>query len=833
MVLRVYLPVIWADQNIPYWLPTLPDIGHNLLPYCTYFQINNHYISIAFILVIIRYIFQRDIRLIVFRRWFFLQAVICNTIAVGSPSIEAFYIMFFIHTTCGDVLFSVHTITCMTQKIVSSGSSWFYPKLDSTGDPLSFYITTLLVWIFTIIGYLFIIATRFHYTVDVFLGFLLANLTWQIYHYYMTATVENKKRKLSKKSDESTQKKKKVHFSFDQSKNEIPKKMDFDTLSSSLKSRASEKLAQVAVAKRQARDKTDPTILSNVKLIKKQLKSKQKQMEHKKKKKHINIVQDKENTTFRQRLKERQKLRRGVLYDMADKSKKIWEILRRDETTNEVRVKLCGELMKLIEGNVKFLSMAHDTTRVLECLIQFGNEQQKNYIFEQVQKDLPTMSKSLYAHHVVMKFLNYGTDNQKSLIKKSLYGHVCKLARHSIGCRVLEYCYNDLCNSAERFQLVQEFYGREYAVLKTTDVKNIEELLATKAATGQRANVLEYMQENLMACIQKDLLSTSIVHRAMHEYIRNADEKGRTELVDAVKEKLIKMVHSRDGARVAIYCLWFGTNKDRKALIKSLKSFVVKIAKEEQGYPILWAIFDIVDDTKLVSKIILQELMSNFDDIISDSHGKKVLMYLIAPRNTKHLQYDLVQLMKTSDALNTSKKDSEIRQRELFEYCKSYFLEYFTSNTLATLKDGFQGFMMTEMIERLSPEDNLSSFYTSISTLLDNATVEPQAETNLIENQITHNVLRHLIIADGKRQKKQKHNQTLVSTLLSTISPDTLRTWILCNRGCFIFVMMLEHGQSDECKQIRSLLVPSAMDTLKRQSFAGAKVLVEKLLSSS
>jgi len=116
------------------------------------------------------------------------------------------------------------------------------------------------------------------------------------------------------------------------------------------------------------------------------------------------------------------------------------------------------------------------------------------------------------------------------------------------------------------------------------------------------------------------------------------------------------MIHSRDGARVAIYSLWYGTNKDRKLLIRSLKSFVVKIAKEEQGYPVLWTIFDIVDDTKLVSKIVLQELMSNFDEIINDPHGKKVLMYLIAPRNTKHLQYDLVQLMKTSDALNTSKK---------------------------------------------------------------------------------------------------------------------------------------------------------------------------------
>ncbi|CAF3188231.1 unnamed protein product [Rotaria sp. Silwood2] len=425
------------------------------------------------------------------------------------------------------------------------------------------------------------------------------------------------------------------------------------------------------------------------------------------------------------------------------------------------------------------------------------------------------------------------TDNQKDLIKKSLYGHVCKLARHSIGCRVLEYCYNDICNSAERFQLVQEFYGREYAVLKTTDVKNIEELLANKTATGQRTNVLDYMQENLMACIQKDLLSASIIHRVMHEYLRNANEKGRTELIDAVKEKLIKMIHSRDGARVAIYCLWYGTNKDRKLLIKSLKSFVAKIAKEEQGYPVLWTIFDVIDDTKLVSKIILQELMSNFDEIINDSHGKKVLMYLIAPRNTKHLQYELIQLMKTSDSLNTSKKDPDVRQRELFEYCKSYFLEYFTANSLTTLKDGFRGFMMTEMIERLSPDDDLSSFYTSISTVLSTSSVEAQSETNFIEHQTAHNVLRHLIIADGKRQKKNKHDQTLVSTLLSSISPDKLRTWILCNRGCFIFVMMLEHGQPDECEQIRSLLVPSAIDTLKRQAFAGAKILVEKLLSSS
>ncbi|CAF1174936.1 unnamed protein product [Adineta steineri] len=230
---------VWADRNSPGWIPALPDIGHRLLPYWTYFQINNYYLLTSFVLVIIRYIFQRDIRLIVFRRWLFIQAILffmrsisiyvtslsvplpgCNTTATGSPPVEAFYIMFLIHETCGDVLFSGHTVTLTlcalawttyskgeeyypirwlwnkykknNQEIKRGKPGWFYPKLDANGDPLSFYLTTILVWICTIIGYLFIIATRFHYTVDVFLGFLLSQLTWKTYHYYIKTLAERR-----------------------------------------------------------------------------------------------------------------------------------------------------------------------------------------------------------------------------------------------------------------------------------------------------------------------------------------------------------------------------------------------------------------------------------------------------------------------------------------------------------------------------------------------------------------------------------------------------------------------------------------------------------------
>ena len=68
------------------------------------------------------------------------------------------------------------------------------------------------------------------------------------------------------------------------------------------------------------------------------------------------------------------------------------------------------------------------------------------------------------------------------------------------------------------------------------------------------------------------------------------------------------MAHSRDGAMAAMYCLWHGTAKDRKAIIKSFKTFIEKTCYEEFGHMVLMAIFDTVDDTKLVGKAVLGEL---------------------------------------------------------------------------------------------------------------------------------------------------------------------------------------------------------------------------------
>ena len=41
-------------------------------------------------------------------------------------------------------------------------------------------------------------------------------------------------------------------------------------------------------------------------------------------------------------------------------------------------------------------------------------------------------------------------------------------------------------------------------------------------------------------------------------------------------------------------------------MIKSFKTFVTRICQEEYGHRVLLTLFDVVDDTKLVSKVIIE-----------------------------------------------------------------------------------------------------------------------------------------------------------------------------------------------------------------------------------
>ena len=86
------------------------------------------------------------------------------------------------------------------------------------------------------------------------------------------------------------------------------------------------------------------------------------------------------------------------------------------------------------------------------------------------------------------------------------------------------------------------------------------------------------------------------------------------------------MIHTPDGAKAGLHCLWFGTAKDRKLILKTLKEFLEKVATSEYGHLLILGAMDSVDDTVLVKKQLVLPLIKEIDKLIGDKGTQKPRM---------------------------------------------------------------------------------------------------------------------------------------------------------------------------------------------------------------
>ncbi|CAB1352230.1 unnamed protein product [Coregonus sp. 'balchen'] len=59
-------------------------------------------------------------------------------------------------------------------------------------------------------------------------------------------------------------------------------------------------------------------------------------------------------------------------------------MVRRKDCDKEKRIKLMKELQELVKGKIKTIAFAHDSTRVLQCFIRFGNDKQRQ-VFDELK----------------------------------------------------------------------------------------------------------------------------------------------------------------------------------------------------------------------------------------------------------------------------------------------------------------------------------------------------------------------------------------------------------------------------------------------------------------
>lgn len=89
-------------------------------------------------------------------------------------------------------------------------------------------------------------------------------------------------------------------------------------------------------------------------------------------------------------------------------AKKIWNQLRQKNNTKEEVRKMTEQLMELLRGKVHEIALQHDASRVVQALLQFGNNEERKEVMEELCKaSLFELAKNQYAHFVMLKSIKY------------------------------------------------------------------------------------------------------------------------------------------------------------------------------------------------------------------------------------------------------------------------------------------------------------------------------------------------------------------------------------------------------------------------------------------
>lgn len=398
--------------------------------------------------------------------------------------------------------------------------------------------------------------------------------------------------------------------------------------------------------------------------------------------------------------------------------KSLWEKLRVKKPTppKEVRERLTNEIWNLAQDIVLDLVMKHDASRVVQTLVKYSSKERREAIVKSLQGNYYQLATSSYGKYLLVKLLHYGSKDSRALIVNELHGKLRKLMRHKEGAYVVEDLYVLYSTNEQKQQMIREFWGSEYAVFKESGKgKTVLDVV------GELAEKRQLITSNLIgtitAAVDKGSTGFQILHAAMKDYtsilvsdLEKYDSDIRT-FIDLLAEQVAELVHTQEGCEVAASLIALANAKERKVIIKALKTHALELVKNEYGNIVLITLFMTVDDTVLLHKAFTSEILASesIASLLGDKFGRRPFIYLVKGLDGRYFAPNVQKDLKKYEALayqKTSKKPQEQRRTELSE--KAIPLLYTT--ILDTVESGsFESILSSNMAAQTTTEIILAS----------------------------------------------------------------------------------------------------------------------------
>ncbi|CAK5082601.1 unnamed protein product [Meloidogyne enterolobii] len=507
-------------------------------------------------------------------------------------------------------------------------------------------------------------------------------------------------------------------------------------------------------------------------------------------------------------------------YELMMKAKLLWETIRSTKVSKEKRSYCISELMQLCQGKFAALAFSHATSRVVQCLLKLQNSDICDQIFEELKTQFVQLAMSQFGKFLVLKLLKYGTKEQRTQIISSLKGNYVRLYKSLFSASLVNEIYSEWGNAKQYRQLDN---------LDNSFLLSIDEI-ATQTP-DKIAGILQNLEKLLdRAVLKVPMLKLSITHKLLYDFLRYCSDEQRNSLIESLKDFLPEICHTHEGSYAALLCVWNSTPEQRTSIVKSFTGLAISACKDNFVQRVLFGIFDCVDDTNLVNKIIVKEIANNIADLIYDKHGVVVLYYLVHPRDphviAKSLQNILQQVFfKENNFSNTllkgdsnphTKLDKASRYLNLFECVKPALLTFMKANMREMITNKISAVLILDTLDVNSPSspfkrnidiNDLSACFKEIAQIATDEfiphCVDKERPLHIIAGGCARFVFRKLLKNDRLREKEE---EKLSFYLMSILKRENLQSWTGMDCGCYTLIEIIESGSDYARKTLKLAL---------------------------
>lgn len=364
--------------------------------------------------------------------------------------------------------------------------------------------------------------------------------------------------------------------------------------------------------------------------------------------------------------------------------------------------------------------LKHDAVRAVQTAIKYSNAAQRKQIAHELQGSFSQLAESRYAKFLIAKLIVQKETEIRDLIVPEFYGKVRRLINHSEASWIVDDIYRQIASKEQKAILLREWYGPEFALLERNKNATLTSDLTTilEETPSKKGPIMKSLLDMINSLVQKKMTGFTMLHDAMLQYYLNIrpGTEEYTYFTDMIKDDetgdlLKNMAFTASGSRLVCLLLAQGAAKDRRNILREFKDHFVLMSGDPNAHMVILTAYDVIDDTKMTSKVILSELIGEDEEkttenilaSISNQYARAVLMYPLEGQSKalflpnmgadREILEQVHEIRKT-----TSKKDADVRSAELAAALAPSLIKTIASSATPLMCDTFGCHMITEVM---------------------------------------------------------------------------------------------------------------------------------------